>query len=70
MSELTYEDFKSRLSIKTVLEDAGYRFNRREGLRYPVYVKFDRDGMRVHGDSLLLRRSSIALNHQKNDVTM
>lgn len=56
MSELTYEDFKSRLSIKTVLEDAGYRFNRREGLRYPVFVKFDRDGRRVHGDKFIVTK--------------
>lgn len=56
MSELTYEDFKSRLSIKTVLEDAGYRFNRREGLRYPVYVKFDREGRRVHGDKFIVTK--------------
>lgn len=54
MSELTYEDFKSRLSIKTVLEDAGYRFNRRDGLRYPSYVRFGDDGKRIHGDKFIV----------------
>lgn len=26
MADLTFEDFKNRISIKTVLEDAGYHF--------------------------------------------
>lgn len=47
MSELTYEDFKSRLSIKTVLEDAGYHFNRRDGYKCPAFVNLDSDGRRL-----------------------
>ena len=34
-NELTYDDFLRRLSIQDVLIDAGYRLNRRAGLRYP-----------------------------------
>lgn len=54
MGELTYEDFKARLSIKTVLEDAGYHFSRRDGLRCPTYVKLDASGRRVHGDKFVV----------------
>ena len=39
MAELTYEDYKRRLSIQELLVDAGYRLNRRDGLRYPSYVR-------------------------------
>ena len=58
MSELTYEDFKNRLSIKTVLEDAGYLFNRRDGLRNPAYVKLDSNGRRIHGDKFVVSANS------------
>ena len=34
MAELTYDDFKNKLSIQDVLIDAGYTLNRRDGLRY------------------------------------
>lgn len=54
MSDLTYEDFKSRISIQRVLEDAGYRFNRRDGLKYPSFVRLDSDGRRVRGDKFIV----------------
>ena len=38
MSELTYDDFKSRVNIQDLLVDAGYRLNRRDGMRYPSSV--------------------------------
>ena len=38
MGELSYEDFKDKLSIQDVLIDAGYTLNKRDGLRYPSYV--------------------------------
>ena len=47
MAELTYDDFKSRVSIQDVLTDAGYRFNRRDGMRYPSYVRIGSDGNSV-----------------------
>ena len=46
-NELTYDDFLRRLTIQDVLIDAGYRLNRRDGLRYPSYVRTDSDGRRV-----------------------
>ena len=43
-SELTYDDFLDRLSIQEVLVDAGYHLNKRDGLRYPSYVRTDSGG--------------------------
>lgn len=54
MSEATYEDFKRRISIKTILEDAGYHFNRRDGMRYPSYVRLDNEGRRIRGDKFII----------------
>ena len=54
MSELSYEDFKNRLTIQDVLLDAGYHFNRRDGLRYPSYVRLDSDGRRIRGDKFIV----------------
>lgn len=54
MSELTYEDFKQRLTIQDLLLDAGYHMNRRDGLRYPSYVRLDSDGRRIRGDKFIV----------------
>ena len=51
LPKLTYEDFKARLSIQEVLQDAGYRLNRKDGLRYPSYVRVGADGRRVGATS-------------------
>lgn len=54
MAKLTYDDFKQRLSIQDVLVDAGYTLNRRDGLRYPSYVRLDSDGKRIRGDKFIV----------------
>ncbi|NDV84624.1 toprim domain-containing protein [Bacteroides sp. 51] len=54
MAELNYEDFKRRVNIQDLLVDAGYRLNRRDGLRYPSYVKVGSDGRRVRGDKFIV----------------
>ena len=54
MAKLTYDDFKQRLSIQDVLVDAGYTLNRRDGLRYPSYVRLDNEGRRIHGDKFIV----------------
>lgn len=38
-NELTYNDFLQRLNIQELLVDAGYKLNKRDGLRYPSYVR-------------------------------
>lgn len=63
MSDLTYEDFKNRISIKTVLEDAGYVFNRRDGLRYPAFVRLDSEGRRIRGDKFIVTANGLCCFH-------
>lgn len=52
--DLTYDDFLRQLSIQDVLLDAGYHLNRRDGLRYPSYVRLDNDGRRMRGDKFIV----------------
>ena len=52
--ELTYDDFLQRLDIQDVLVDAGYHLNKRDGLRYPSYIRTDGDGTRVRGDKFIV----------------
>lgn len=51
---LTYDDFLRRVSIQDVLEDAGYRFYRRDGLKYPSYIRLGSDGRKVPGDKFIV----------------
>ena len=59
MAELTYDDFKRRLSIQDVLIDAGYTLNRRDGLRYPSYVRLDSEGRRIRGDKFIVTANGL-----------
>lgn len=52
--DLTYNDYLQRLNIQDVLIDAGYHLNKRDGLRYPSYVRTDSDGRRVRGDKYIV----------------
>ena len=52
--ELTYDDFLNKIDIPDVLKDAGYQLNRRDGLRYPSYVRMDSEGKRVRGDKFIV----------------
>lgn len=54
---LTYDDFLNRLGIQDVLLDAGYHQNKRDGLRYPSYVRTDSDGRRVRGDKFIVTQN-------------
>lgn len=54
MSQLTYDDYKARLSIQDVLVEAGYTLNRRDGLRYPTYIRLDSTGHRIHNDKFIV----------------
>ncbi len=42
--ELTYDDFPATADIQDILMDAGYHLNKRDGLRYPSYIRTDSDG--------------------------
>lgn len=52
--EQTFADYRSRINIKEVLEDAGYTFYKRDGLRYPAYVGLDNNGQRIRGDKFIV----------------
>ena len=59
MSELTYDDFKSRVNIQDLLVDAGYQLNRRDSMRYPSYIRIGSDGKRVHGDKFIVTANGL-----------
>lgn len=52
--EQTFENYRNRLDIRDVLEDAGYTLYKRDGLRYPAYVRLDSDGRRISGDKYIV----------------
>lgn len=60
--ELTYDDFLRRLDIQDVLIDAGYCQNRRDGLRYPSYVRIGSDGRRIRGDKFIVTQQAGAVS--------
>ena len=57
--DLTYDDFLQRLNIQDVLIDAGYHLNRRDGLRYPSYVRLDSEGRRIRGDKFIVTQQGL-----------
>jgi hypothetical protein len=59
MADLTYDDFKNRVNIQDLLVDVGYQLNRRDGLRYPSYVRIGSDGRRVHGDKFIVTANGL-----------
>lgn len=59
MAQLTYDDFKNRINIQDLLVDAGYRLNRRDGMRYPSYVRIGSDGNRVRGDKFIVTANGL-----------
>ena len=56
--ELTYDDFLQRLDIQDILMDAGYHLNKRDGLRYPSYIRMDSNGTRIRGDKFIVTPNS------------
>ncbi|MCS2613154.1 toprim domain-containing protein [Bacteroides fragilis] len=61
--DLTYNDFLQRLNIQDVLIDAGYHLNKRDGLRYPSYVRLDSDGRRIRGDKFIVTQQGKCCFH-------
>ena len=60
MAELSFDEYKSRISIQEVLADAGYHFYRRDGLRWPCYYRLDDEGRRIHGDKFIVCANGMA----------
>lgn len=49
-----YEEYKNSITMAQVLEDAGFVLNKRDGLRYPSYIKVDSDGRKIPGEKFLI----------------
>ena len=54
MAELTFADYRDRLSMEDVLQDAGYEYYRKDGIRHRSYVRYDSAGSRVRGDKYIV----------------
>ena len=44
VNDLSYQDYLDRINIQEVLLHAGYTLNRRDGMRYPSFVRIGSDG--------------------------
>ena len=53
-NELSYDDYLRRINIQELLRDAGYVHYRRDGIRYPTYVRLDSEGRRIRGDKFIV----------------
>lgn len=51
--EDNFDLYLDRLNVQDILYYAGYRLNKRDGLRYPSYVRLDDDGRRIRGDKFI-----------------
>ena len=54
MGNLTYDDYMQRLTVQDILKDAGYVRNRKDGMRYPSFVRLDEHGQRIRGDKFIV----------------
>lgn len=62
--KLTHNDFLQRLDIRDVLLDAGYRQNRRFGLRLSSFIRTDSEEKRIRGDKFVITQQGNAVaNH-------
>lgn len=60
---MTFDDYIDRIKIQDVLSYAGYKLNRRDGIRYPSYVAVDDRGVRIRGDKFIVMPSSKTCFH-------
>ena len=63
MARLTYEDYLQRLTVQDVLRDAGYVRNRKDGLRYPSFIRLDEKGQRIRGDKFIVTQDGRCCFH-------
>lgn len=53
-TQLTYQDYIDKVSMYDLLSDGGYKLNRRDGLKYPCFVRLDSEGRRIRGDKFVV----------------
>ena len=63
MGNLTYDDYIQRLTVQDILKDAGYVRNRKDGVRYPSFVRLDEHGQRIRGDKFIVTRNGRCCFH-------
>lgn len=52
--ELSFEDYRQKINIQEALRYAGYVHNKRDGSKYPSFVRLDNNGQRISGDKFLI----------------
>lgn len=57
MNDNSFTDYLAKVNIQEVLKVAGYHLNRKDGIRYPSYVRLDASGAKVSGDKFLVTRN-------------
>jgi len=57
MAGPSYDDYLQRLSVLDLLRDAGYVRNRKDGMRYPSFVRLDEKGQRIRGDKFIVTQN-------------
>ena len=63
MAGPSYDDYLQRLSIQDLLRDAGYVRNRKDGMRYPSFVRLDEKGQRIRGDKFIVTQNGRCCFH-------
>ena len=63
MAGPSYDDYLQRLSILDLLRDAGYVRNRKDGMRYPSFVRLDEKGQRIRGDKFIVTQNGRCCFH-------
>ncbi len=63
MGNLTYDDYMRRLTVQDILKDAGYVRNRKDGVRYPSFVRLDEKGQRIRGDKFIVTQNGQCCFH-------
>ena len=49
-----FELYVNRLNVQDILSYAGYKFIRKDGLKYPCFQRIDSEGRRVRGDKFIV----------------
>lgn len=57
MNDKSFSDYLQKINIQEVLKAAGYHLNRKDGIRYPSYIRLSADGTKVPGDKFIVTRN-------------
>ena len=63
MAGPSYDDYLQRLSVLDLLRDAGYVRNRKDGMRYPSFVRLDEKEQRIRGDKFIVTQNGRCCFH-------